>query len=163
MNELLFIRVLNMSLTGSFVIWAVLVMRYIMWQGLTLQGIGNGSQLPEDTYLLTFPGGIIPDVSTASVGDMLSLYRVDPEDEAYLTQIPESDRSRLLSSTPILAITENEAGGKMLTVGLNAAVASQLLEGFGFHIRLVLEPDASTTSSVQSPQGKGIRDGQIQL
>ena len=152
----------------------------VMWQGLTLQGIGNGSQLPEDTYLLTFPGGIVPDVSTASVGDMLSLYWEDPEDEVYLTQIPESDRSRLLSSTPVLAITENEAGGKMLTVGLNAAVASQLLEGFGFHIRLVLEPGefltdedqraaeeasayleaqsrqepgASTTSSVQSPQG----------
>ena len=112
----------------------------IMWQGLSLKDIDSSSELLGSTYLLTFPGGVVPEVSTARVGDLLSLYWESPEDDAYLPQIPESSQSRLIASTPILAITENEAGGKMLTVGLNTPVVSQMLRGFGIHTRFALEP-----------------------
>lgn len=112
----------------------------ILWQGLSLRQISNGSQMSESTCLLTFPGGVVPDISTAEAGDMLSLYWEDPEDEAYLPQVAESGASRLIARTPILAITENEAGGKMLTLGLDTPIASQILNGFGFHIRFALEP-----------------------
>jgi len=118
----------------------------ILWQGLSLQDIGDGSRLLGSTYLLTFPGGVVPEVSTAKVGDILSLYWEETEDEAYLTQVPESSQSRLIVSTPILAITENEYGGRMLTVGLNTFAVSQMLGGFGFHTRFALNSGDNLTT-----------------
>ena len=116
----------------------------IMWQGLALEDAGGSGQ-PDSAYRLTFPGGVVTDAPSASPGDILSLYREEPEDTAYLPQIPESDQSRLIASTPVLAVTENEAGGQMLTIELSASELQQTLAGFGFHIRFTLEADDSTS------------------
>ncbi len=124
----------------------------IMWQGLTLEEIGRSSDLSESAYLLTFPGGVVPEASAAKAGDILSLYREDPEDEAYLPQIPESKASRLIASAPILDITENGAGGKMFTVGLNTSAVNTVLAGFGFHIRFALESGKTLTEEEQRIQ-----------
>lgn len=113
----------------------------VMWQGLSLQNLGaEPPSLTGGAYLLTFPAGaVVPDVETAKVGDILSLYWEDTGDEVYMSRpVPESSQSRRIASTPILAITENEAGGKMLTVGLDRSAAFQMLTGFGFHTRFAL-------------------------
>ncbi len=117
----------------------------IMWQGLALEDAGGSGQ-PNSAYRLTFPGGVVTDALSASPGDILSLYREEPEDTAYLPQIPESDQSRLIVSTPVLAVTENEAGGQMLTIELSASDLQQTLAGFGFYIRFTLEADDSTSN-----------------
>lgn len=121
----------------------------VMWQGLSLEEIGGSSDLLGSIYLLTFPGGIIPDSSTAEAGDILSLYWEETEDGAYLPQIPESGSSRLIASAPILDITGNESDGRMFTVGLNTSAAGNLLSGFGFHIRFALESGKTLTEEEQ--------------
>lgn len=122
----------------------------IIWQGLALEDAGGSGQ-PDSAYRLTFPGGVATGAQAASPGDILSIYREEPEDTAYLPQIPESDASRLIVSTPILAVTEKEAGGQMLTIELSASDLQQTLAGFGFHIRFTL--DTNDNPSPPEPEG----------
>lgn len=122
----------------------------VIWQGLSLENSGNGS------YLFTFPGGVVPDAETAKLGDTLLLYREEAEDKAYLTQTPESESSGLIASVPILAISENEYGGSMLTIELSLSDIQQILSGFGFHIRFSLEQD--TPSAEGAPVDNGTTD-----
>lgn len=109
----------------------------VIWSGITLEPASG------NFYRLTIPGGVLPDVTDAKIGDTLSIYWEEPEDLAYLTQIPESNNSVLLSRAPILAIGENEYGGKTVTIVISAANASDILAGFGFHTRFALESDDS--------------------
>ncbi|MCM1065174.1 MAG: M56 family metallopeptidase [Eubacterium sp.] len=129
----------------------------IMSERFSLRNLGSEPpSLLEGAYLLTFPGGVVPEVSTAKPGDILSLYWEENEDEAYLPLIPESSQSRLIASTPILAVTENEYGGKMLTVGLTRYDVFQMLAGFGFHIRFALNsgdlPDDTELQAAETAQ-----------
>lgn len=112
----------------------------VMWQGFSLWDIGDGSNLSGSTHLMTFPAGaVVPDVETAKAGDILSMYWEDTGDEVYMSRpVPEDGQSRLIASTPILAVNENEYGGKMFTVGLDSHAAQQMLSGFGFHTRFAL-------------------------
>lgn len=114
----------------------------VIWSGITLEPAND------NFYQFTFPGGVVPEVTDAKIGDILSIYWEEPEDPAYLTQIPESDNSALLSRTPILAIGENEYGGKTLTIAVSSANASVILAGFGFHTRFALEPEDSFADSL---------------
>lgn len=109
----------------------------VIWSGITLEPANGNS------YRFTFPGGVVPEVTDARIGDVLSIYWEEPEDLAYLTQIPESNNSKLLLKAPIFAIGENEYGGKTLTIEISAANAYDILSGFGFHTRFALEPEDS--------------------
>ena len=113
----------------------------VIWSGFSLQPAGDNS------YRLTFPGGVVPEITGAKPGDILSVYWEEPEYPAYLTQIPESNDSVLLLRTPILAVDENEYGGKMLTIEASTEKVYDILSGFGFHTRFVLEPEGSLADS----------------
>lgn len=132
----------------------------IVWQGISLEYLQEEITYPhlQPYYMrLTFPGGVIPDVSSAAVGDILSIYREEPETEAYLLQVPESESSSLIVSTPILAIEENEYGGKMITIEMTDSEASQTLSGLGFAIRFTLgadEDSANNTNTDGTDTGK---------
>lgn len=108
----------------------------VMWEGLALENTEG------DTYRLTFPGGVVPEVSNVKLGDILSIYWEEPEDTAFLTQVPESQNSTLLAAVPILAVGENEYGTKVLTIELSASKVQSLLSGFGFHLRFALESNS---------------------
>ena len=119
----------------------------VIWSGITLEPAND------NFYQLTFPGGVVPEVIDAKIGDILSIYWEEPKELAYLTQIPESDNSVLLSKVPILAIGENEYGGKTLTIAVSSESASDILSGFGFHTRFALEPEDSFAGADYSIAG----------
>ena len=132
----------------------------VIWSGFTLQPANN------DSYRLTFPGGVVPEVSEAEPGDVLSIYWEEPDYPAYLTQIPESSNSVLLLKTPILSIGENEYGGKMLTIEAPTAKVYDILSGFGFHTRFVLEPEdslAGTDASLTEEELQVIQEESQQI
>ena len=109
----------------------------VIWSGFYLQSANDNS------YRLTFPGGVVPGVTDVKEGDILSIYWEEPEYPAYLTQVPKSDHSALLLLAPILAIDENEYGGKMLTIEASTEKIYDILSGFGFHTRFALESEDS--------------------
>lgn len=135
----------------------------IIWQGISLKYLQEEITYPTiQPYDMqfTFPGGVIPDVSSAAAGDILSIYRDEPESEAYLLQVPESESSRLIVSTPILAMEENEYGGKMITIEITDSKAAQILSGFGFTTRFALGTDETDGNNTNIDRtGTGETDG----
>lgn len=125
----------------------------IVWQGISLEYLQEEVTYPSllpYNMRFTFPGGVIPDISSAAVGDILSIYQEEREVETYLTQVPESESSRLIVSTPILAIEENEYGGKMITIEITDSEAAQILSGFGFATRFALGADETDGNSTNT-------------
>ncbi len=115
----------------------------VMWQGCTLERVETGD------YRFTFPGGVVPDVETAQIGDALCVYRESKEEESNLPQVPAGDASELLVKTPILAIGKEDGGVCVVTVELSADELQAIFAGFGFSIRFALEAVAGSGAQAE--------------
>ena len=102
----------------------------VLWESCALESIGN------NRFYFTFPGGVVPEVSRVEIGEALSIYWEEGAEEnwAYLPVVPDSENSRLIAVSPILAVGERD-GVKVLTIELSANQLQSVFAGFGYHIR----------------------------